>query len=114
MNWHPDWIRRHMRKYIILTFLFAGFLAMLIAPLATGGETNAAENSFSKDVSYAFVRSYIQCNREALDNVRSRSRSPFALTDSVFHRYSLPTELKYLAVIESELKVNALSRVGAA
>jgi membrane-bound lytic murein transglycosylase D len=34
--------------------------------------------------------------------------------DSIFSRYGLPIELKYLAVIESDLKTSALSRVGAA
>jgi len=33
--------------------------------------------------------------------------------DSVFTRYHLPTELKYLAAVESELKATAVSRVGA-
>ena len=33
--------------------------------------------------------------------------------DSIFDQYGLPGELKYLAVIESELRSTALSRVGA-
>jgi membrane-bound lytic murein transglycosylase D len=33
--------------------------------------------------------------------------------DSIFNQYGLPEELKYLAVIESELRSTALSRVGA-
>jgi membrane-bound lytic murein transglycosylase D len=35
------------------------------------------------------------------------------MMDSVFTLYHLPTELKYLAVIESELKATAVSHVGA-
>jgi membrane-bound lytic murein transglycosylase D len=35
------------------------------------------------------------------------------MIDSVFTRYHLPVELKYLAVVESELKSNAVSHVGA-
>jgi membrane-bound lytic murein transglycosylase MltF len=38
---------------------------------------------------------------------------PFSIIDSVLHKYHLPLELKYLAVIESELKPSALSHVGA-
>jgi membrane-bound lytic murein transglycosylase D len=35
------------------------------------------------------------------------------MIDSVFRKYDLPVELKYLAVIESELNPKATSRVGA-
>ena len=35
------------------------------------------------------------------------------IIDSVLNHYGLPLELKYLAVIESELKPSAVSRVGA-
>jgi membrane-bound lytic murein transglycosylase D len=60
-----------------------------------------------------FVNSYIKNNDECLGNVKERSEGPFAIIDSVLHHYGLPLELKYLAVIESELKPTALSRVGA-
>ena len=60
-----------------------------------------------------FVNSYIRNSDERLVNVKERSEGPFAIIDSVLHRYNLPLQLKYLAVIESELKPTALSRVGA-
>ncbi|HWB93833.1 MAG TPA: lytic transglycosylase domain-containing protein [Puia sp.] len=60
-----------------------------------------------------FVSSYIRDNDECLVNVRERSEEPFAIIDSVLRHYGLPLQLKYLAVIESELKPTALSRVGA-
>ena len=60
-----------------------------------------------------FVNSYIRNNDECLVNVRERSEGPFQIIDSVLHHYGLPLQLKYLAVIESELKPTALSRVGA-
>ena len=60
-----------------------------------------------------FVNSYIRNNDECLVNVKERSEGPFAIIDSVLQHYGLPLELKYLAVIESELKPTALSRVGA-
>jgi membrane-bound lytic murein transglycosylase D len=61
-----------------------------------------------------FVRDYIQKNNEDLSVIRQRSKYPFDMMDAVFKSYNLPVELKYLAVIESELKTSALSRVGAA
>jgi len=60
-----------------------------------------------------FVKSYIRNNRKELSIIRQRSRSPFAIVDSVFNMYHLPVQLKYLAVIESDLKPGAVSRVGA-
>ena len=60
-----------------------------------------------------FVNSYIRNNDECLTTVKERSEIPFAIIDSVLTRYHLPLELKYLAVIESELKTTAVSRVGA-
>lgn len=60
-----------------------------------------------------FVRAYIRNNDDCLLTVKHRSEGPFAIIDSVLGRYGLPLELKYLAVIESELKPTALSRVGA-
>jgi len=60
-----------------------------------------------------FVNSYIRNNDDNLTDVRERSEAPFTVIDSVLTRYHLPLELKYLAVIESELKTTAVSRVGA-
>jgi membrane-bound lytic murein transglycosylase D len=60
-----------------------------------------------------FVDAYIRDNDEDLAQVKQRSKRPFTIIDSVLVQYGLPTELKYLAVIESELKTNATSRVGA-
>jgi membrane-bound lytic murein transglycosylase D len=60
-----------------------------------------------------FVNHYIKYNDEDLLVVKKRSEGPFTIIDSVLDHYGLPLELKYLAVIESELKPTALSRVGA-
>jgi membrane-bound lytic murein transglycosylase D len=60
-----------------------------------------------------FVKKYIKNSKECLVKVRKRSMVPFLIIDSVLKKYHLPLELKYLAVIESELKPSALSHVGA-
>lgn len=61
-----------------------------------------------------FVSSYIKKNNEELVKIKERSTTPFKTMDLVFKKYGLPLELKYLAVIESELNPAAVSRVGAA
>jgi Transglycosylase SLT domain len=60
-----------------------------------------------------FAKKYIKNSGDCLISIKKRSLIPFNIIDSVFKSYSLPVELKYLAVIESELKPTALSRVGA-
>jgi membrane-bound lytic murein transglycosylase D len=61
----------------------------------------------------SFVKKYLKNSNESLVSVKKRSMIPFTIIDSVFNQYHLPVELKYLAVIESELKPSALSHVGA-
>lgn len=86
---------------------------------------SAAEENAYADVSKArafllnhnavdYVNSYIARNNEDLSKIRSRSQRSFATIETVFKKYKLPGELKYLAVIESELKSTAVSPVGAA
>lgn len=60
-----------------------------------------------------FVRRYIKMSNKNLISIKHRSAAPFSIIDSVFSLYKLPHELKYLAVIESELKPSAVSHVGA-
>lgn len=60
-----------------------------------------------------FVKDYLRRNDESLSKIKDRSVKHFDMMDSVFTRYGLPVELKYLAVVESELKSTATSHVGA-
>ena len=60
-----------------------------------------------------FVKNYIHQNRNTLYQIKLRSSSPFNLIDPVFKHYGLPVQLRYLAVVESELKTRAVSKVGA-
>lgn len=61
-----------------------------------------------------FVDAYLRSNTETLSAIRKKSRHTFRTMDKVLRTYKLPLELKYLAVVESELNTNALSKVGAA
>jgi Transglycosylase SLT domain len=60
-----------------------------------------------------FVDAYIKSNDDCLSTIKLRSKRPFAIIDSILELYGIPAELRYLAVIESELKPTAVSRVGA-
>lgn len=60
-----------------------------------------------------FVKDYNRRNEEVLERIKDRSTDRFILIDSIFTKYHLPVELKYLAVVESELDAKAHSHVGA-
>jgi membrane-bound lytic murein transglycosylase D len=60
-----------------------------------------------------FVKSFLVREVESLQKTRERSAYYFKMMDGIFTRYGLPTELRYLAVVESDLRTTALSKVGA-
>jgi membrane-bound lytic murein transglycosylase D len=60
-----------------------------------------------------FVQDYIKDNWDELTEVRTQGKSYFNLIENILAGYGLPKELKYLAVIESNLKRDARSKVGA-
>lgn len=60
-----------------------------------------------------FVQDYMERNGEDLLKMKSWGRPYFNMIEGIFKKYGLPSELKYLAVIESELKSTATSWAGA-
>lgn len=60
-----------------------------------------------------FVEDYIDSHSKMLENLKSKARPYFDRIDAILVKYGLPKELKYLAVIESQLKTNARSWAGA-
>jgi membrane-bound lytic murein transglycosylase D len=59
------------------------------------------------------MTAYINANRELFEKIKQRDAASFKMMDEMFKKYNLPSDLKYLAVVESELKTSAVSRVGA-
>jgi membrane-bound lytic murein transglycosylase D len=60
-----------------------------------------------------FVQDYMEKNGEDLRKMKGWAKPYFNMIDGVLRKYGLPAELKYLAVIESELKSSATSWAGA-
>ncbi len=60
-----------------------------------------------------FAKKYIKRNMWDLEKVKKISPSKFSIFSPVFSKYNVPPELKYLAVIESNLDADTCSRVGA-
>jgi membrane-bound lytic murein transglycosylase D len=62
----------------------------------------------------SFVQDYVENEGDRLTRMKDWAKPFFDRIDEIFSRKNLPVELKYLAVIESDLKSSATSRVGAA
>ena len=60
-----------------------------------------------------FVATFLRREDEALAKTKGRCSTYFRMMDTIFTKEGLPVELKYLAVVESDLKNNAVSRMGA-
>lgn len=61
-----------------------------------------------------FIRDYLNKNSDHLLALKDWGTHYFNLIDQILTRYGLPRELKYLAVIESNLQTSATSWAGAA
>jgi membrane-bound lytic murein transglycosylase D len=61
----------------------------------------------------AFVEDYMENNTTKLTRMKSWGKRYFDVMDNILGRHGLPTQLKYLSVIESELNLYAVSWVGA-
>lgn len=61
----------------------------------------------------SYVQNFMEHNTADLMAIKNQGRPYLNLMDKIFTQNGLPVELKYLAVIESELKSSAVSYVGA-
>lgn len=106
-----------LKRKSIRNIFITSMLLFILIPAVDGSGVNNYFDAIGK-VPYnkhvkKFVRNYIQQNNQNLYNIKKRSDLPFEIIDSVFKQYDLPAQLKYLAVVESELRSRAVSRVGA-
>jgi membrane-bound lytic murein transglycosylase D len=60
-----------------------------------------------------FVESYISRNKKGFEAMKKWAKPYFDMMDKVLAEHGVPKEMKYLAVIESGLKYNAISWAGA-
>lgn len=61
----------------------------------------------------SFVQDYIKAHSNYLQNMKGWGKPYFNLIENILQQYGLPKELKYIAVIESNLSTGATSVVGA-
>jgi membrane-bound lytic murein transglycosylase D len=60
-----------------------------------------------------FVEDYTTKNRKYVIGIKDKGLAYLNMIDNIFTQHGLPTELKYLAIIESRLNSRAVSHVGA-
>ena len=127
-----------MKRLLLSGIAFFGFLCLskanalkvdktfvsLHIPLDTSDVKNGFNNLFLASVSGSngarlnprainYVQDFMIRNKEEMEDMKTWGRAYFNLIDRILCQYSLPSELKYLAVIESNLKPTALSWAGA-
>jgi membrane-bound lytic murein transglycosylase D len=88
-----------------VTNLQSGFKDLFIMTGNNGAKLNSR--------AVGFVQDYMEKNSRKLENMKSWGRPYFNMIDGILIKHGLPKELKYLAVIESELKPAAVSWAGA-
>ena len=60
-----------------------------------------------------FIRVFLKNRRNVLSDLMGRSEYYFPMIEEHLDKYDLPLEIKYLAIVESALKVRATSHAGA-
>lgn len=80
---------------------------------ASGEELTDAPSIHLNSQAEEFVTSYLQRNNRELQKIKDRSEPCFTVMDAVFTERNMPRELKYLAVIESQLRPAIVSKAGA-
>ncbi len=72
----------------------------------------SVELKFNKEVK-RYINSYVKGGRTTTENILGRSAIYFPIFEYYLQLYNLPEDLKFLAIIESELKTSAVSHKGA-
>lgn len=67
---------------------------------------------FNKLIS-SYIKAYVGRRKNSTEQIISRSMVYFPIFEEAFQRYNMPTDLKYLAIVESALNPKAVSPVGA-
>ena len=117
-------VRLDMRKYVgrkmcfILLFITVGVnTSAQSSSIKTGNVDSTKYQNVNWDNldprAIGFVKDYMEVHHDRLENMKGWGMPYFMLIENILKKYRLPSSLKYLAVIESNLQSNALSSAGA-
>ena len=79
----------------------------------TGDDSYDVDIGQLNPLAIGFVEDYMDSHGKMLEELKNTARPYFDKIDAILTKHGLPKELKYLAVIESQLKSNARSWAGA-
>lgn len=96
-------------KKEIVTDPKEGFKDLFIKSITSTGFNAARLNPMA----ISFVQDYMEKNSANLNKMKDWGRPYFDIMNNILAQHGLPTELKYLSVIESALKSYAVSWAGA-
>src|ERR1700676_5160050 len=127
-----------MKRLLLLSIAYIGFFlpshansskidktfVALHIPIDTSDVKNGFNNLFLVSVNGTngaklnpramhYVHDFMIRNKDEMDDMKSWGRSYFNLIDNILSQYGLPSQLKYLAVIESKLNPTTISWAGA-
>lgn len=86
-----------------------GFKDLFIKSITSNGFNTARLNPMA----ISFVQDYMEKHSENLNKMKDWGKPYFDIMNTILAQHGLPTELKYLSVIESALKTYAVSWAGA-
>jgi membrane-bound lytic murein transglycosylase D len=89
--------------------LKSGFKNLLQEAWNGSGITGARLNPMA----VSFVQNYVAKNRKGYLSMKGWAMPYFDMIDNILEQHGIPKEMKYLSVIESGLKSDALSKAGA-
>jgi membrane-bound lytic murein transglycosylase D len=87
--------------------LKSGFRNMLDEAL------NGVNGAKLNPMAVSFVQNYISKNKRGYESMKQWGQPYFTMMETILEEHGIPKEMKYLSVIESGLKSNALSSAGA-
>jgi membrane-bound lytic murein transglycosylase D len=112
-----------MKKTKIVCFVFFISLCSFTSAEVLGikSHENFTDTTVKKNINWdelnpraiGFVMDYLAVHEARLEKMKTWGSPYFLLIENILQKYRLPISLKYLAVIESNLKSNALSVAGA-
>ena len=97
----------------LLTHTFDSSGYCICLPVDKTYEMDNAPRIILNKYAIQYVKDHNRKNAILLDKIKTDREARFTLIDSIFTKFMVPVELKYLAVIESRLDTRAVSRVGA-
>lgn len=117
---HRTYFRKNMPKLLIILFFCCSFVTPGIARSVVD-TVDLSKTPQARELALLslnpraipFVKDYLEIHQRRLINMKSTALPYFTMIEKILKEQGLPPELKYLAVIESDLKSNAVSWAGA-